>query len=118
VDSVDQVPVGLFHVLKADIAQNAGVVDKDIDTAKGVNGRLDNGLTILDRVVVGNSFAACAADLVDDLVCGLLSPSQSFPYCVCGREAVSDVRHTAEPLPSPLKLLPRSFTTTLAPRLP
>lgn len=31
---------------------------------------------------------------------------------------MNDKKRTAEPAPSPLKLLPRSFTTTLAPRLP
>lgn len=46
-DFVDEIPVGLLHVLEADIAENAGIVDEDVDTTKGINGRLDNRLTIL-----------------------------------------------------------------------
>lgn len=70
-DLVDKIPVGLLHVLEANIAENTSVVDENINAAKGIDGRLDNGLSVLDRVVVGNRFAACAADLLDDLVCGL-----------------------------------------------
>lgn len=70
-NSVDQVPIRLLHVLEADIAQNAGIVDEDIDTTEGVDGRLDDGLAILDRVVVGNRLTAGGADRIDDLVCGL-----------------------------------------------
>ena len=71
-DSVDKIPVGLLHVLEADIAENTSVVNEDINAAKGINSRLDNGLSVLDRVVVGNGFAARTADLLDDLVCGLI----------------------------------------------
>lgn len=70
-DSVDQVPVGLLHVLEADIPQDAGIVDEDINAAKGINGRLDDGFSILDGVVVGDRLAACGADVFDDFVCGL-----------------------------------------------
>jgi hypothetical protein len=71
VDVVDEVPVRLLHVLEADIAQDAGIVDEHIDAPKGIDGRLDDGLSILHRVVVGDRFSACGADLVDDLVGGL-----------------------------------------------
>ena len=47
VDFVDEIPVGLLHVLEADIAENASVVDENIDTTKGINGRLDNRLSVL-----------------------------------------------------------------------
>jgi hypothetical protein len=71
VDSVDQIPVRLLHILEADIAQDAGIVDEDIDATEGVDGRLDDGFSILDRVVIGDRFAACRAYLVDDFVCRL-----------------------------------------------
>jgi hypothetical protein len=71
VDSVDQIPVRLLHILEADIAQDAGIVDEDIDAAEGVDGCLDDGFSVLDRVVVGDRFAACGADGVDDFVCRL-----------------------------------------------
>ena len=70
-DAVDQIPVRLFHVLETDISQDTGVVDEDINTSECVDGRLDDGLTVLDRVVVGDGLAASGADLIDDLVCSL-----------------------------------------------
>lgn len=71
VDLVDEIPVLLLHVLEADIAQNAGIVDEHIDAPEIVNGRLDDGVSILDRIVVGDGLAACSADRLDDFVCGL-----------------------------------------------
>jgi hypothetical protein len=79
VDVVDEIPVRLLHVLEADIAQDAGIVDEHIDAPKGIDGRLDDGLSILHRVVVGDRFAACGADLVDDLVGGLRVVSAGRP---------------------------------------
>jgi hypothetical protein len=70
-DAVDQIPVRLFHVLEADISQDTGVVDEDINTSECVDGRLDDGLSVLDRIVVGDGLAASGADLIDDLVCSL-----------------------------------------------
>ena len=66
-----QVPVLIFHVLEADIAQNAGIVDEDINSAKGLDRSLDNLVTVLDRVVVRDGLAASRCDLLDNLVCGL-----------------------------------------------
>jgi hypothetical protein len=34
VDLVDEVPVGLAHLLERDVAQDAGVVDEDVDRPK------------------------------------------------------------------------------------
>ena len=61
----------IFHVLEADVAQNAGIVDEDVDSAKGLDGGLDNPVTILNRVVVCYGLAAGRCDLLDDLVGGL-----------------------------------------------
>jgi hypothetical protein len=71
VDVVDEIPIRLLHVLEADIAQDTRIVDQYIDATERINRRLDNVLSVLDRVVVGDGLAACGADLVDDLVCGL-----------------------------------------------
>jgi hypothetical protein len=70
VDLVDEVPVGLAHLLERDVAEDAGVVDEDVDLAEGVDGGLDDGVAVLDRVVVGDRGAAGGLDLVDDLVGG------------------------------------------------
>ena len=66
-----QVPVLVFHVLKADVAQDASVVDEDINPAKGLDRSLDDPVAVLDRVVVRDSLAASRCDLLDNLVCGL-----------------------------------------------
>ena len=70
-DLVNQFPVRMLHVLEADIAEDAGIIDEDIDAPKSIDCGLDDVLSILDRIVVGNCIAACGLDLLDDLVCGL-----------------------------------------------
>jgi len=72
VNIVDEVPVRLLHVLEADISQDAGIVDENINATKGINGRFDDSFSILDRIVVADGLAACGADLFDDLVCCLV----------------------------------------------
>ena len=71
VNLIDQVPIGLLHVLEADIAQDTGVVDEDIDAPKSIDCGLDDVLSILDRIVVGDCITACGLDLLDDFVCSL-----------------------------------------------
>lgn len=71
VDLHDQVPVLIFHVLEADVAEDTGVVDEHIDAAKVVNGSLDDALAVDDIVVVGDSLAAGLLDGLDDSICGL-----------------------------------------------
>jgi hypothetical protein len=73
VDPVDQIPVRLLHILEADVSQDTSVVDEDIDAAECVDSCLDDGVSILDWIVVGDRLAASGADLLDDLVCGLWS---------------------------------------------
>ena len=58
------------HVVERLVAQDAGVVDDDVDLAERVDGGLDDGLAALGRgdgVVVGHGLAAGRLDLVDDL---------------------------------------------------
>jgi hypothetical protein len=72
----DQIPVGILHVLEANVSEDSRIVDQDVDSAKGLDGCVDDLVAILDRVVVGNSLAAGCFDLVDDDVCGLSSRSE------------------------------------------
>jgi hypothetical protein len=67
----DQVPIVILHVLEADISEDSGIVDQDVDSAKGLDGRVDDLFTIFDRIVVGNSLASSCLDLVNYDVCGL-----------------------------------------------
>ena len=64
----DQVPIVIFHILEADIPQNASIVDQYVDSAEVVDSSLDYALTVHDIVVVGYGLAAGLSDLVDDLV--------------------------------------------------
>jgi hypothetical protein len=71
-DCRDQIPVGILHVLEADVAQDSCIVEQNIDTAKCFDGSLYYGLAVLDAIVVGNGASASRLDLSDDDVCGLL----------------------------------------------
>lgn len=71
-NAVNKIPVGILHVLEANIPENTGVVEQNIDTAEVLDGRLNDGLTVLDTVVVGNRLAAGGADLLNDDICGLV----------------------------------------------
>lgn len=110
----DQIPVIIFHVLEADIAQDAGIVDENVDPAKSLDGCLDDLLAILHRVIVGDGFAACGLDLIDDYIRSLgMRLAQARGRLIRGRVGL-----TFDDCPSPLNEPPRSLTTTLAPREP
>ena len=70
-DSHDQVPVLVLHVLETDISQDTGIVKQHIDAAIVLDGCLDDLLAVCDAVVVGYCFAASGFDLVDDDISGL-----------------------------------------------
>ena len=67
-DFEDQIPVGILHVLEADVPENAGIVNEDIDAAEVVNGSLDDLFAVLDAIVVCYRVPAVLLDLVDDLL--------------------------------------------------
>lgn len=71
VDFLDQIPVQILHVLEANISQNTGVVNEDVDSAEGLNRGVNNGNAILNAVVVGNSLSASSLNLVDDYISSL-----------------------------------------------
>lgn len=70
-NTVDEIPVRVLHVLEADIPQDTGVVEEHIDTAKVLDGSLNDSLAVLDTVVVGDRLAAGGPNLVDNDICGL-----------------------------------------------
>jgi hypothetical protein len=55
---VDEVPVLVGHLREGDVAEDAGVVDDDVDAAEGVERGLDDLVAVLDGVVVGDGLAA------------------------------------------------------------
>lgn len=88
VNSVDQIPVLIFHVFEGNVTQDTGVVDEDINSAKALDGSVNNGLTILDTVVVGDGLSAGLANFLDDDI-GSLSTSVSLLLVFSSSLAVS-----------------------------
>eukprot|EP00754_Rhynchopus_humris_P036759 Rhum_TRINITY_DN18852_c0_g1::Rhum_TRINITY_DN18852_c0_g1_i1::g.168597::m.168597 len=64
----DEVPVVVGHLLEAAVAQDAGVVDHDVNAAEVLDRCRHDLLAELDAVVVGRRLAANGADLGDNLV--------------------------------------------------
>ena len=71
VNAHDEVPVLILEVLEAGIAEDTGIVDDDVDTAESLDGGVDDLVTKLDGIVVGDGLAARSLDLVDDEVSSL-----------------------------------------------
>ena len=71
-NSDDQIPVIVCHVLEADVTEDTGIVKEDIDPAVRFYGGFDDLLAVGDTVVVGYCFAACGFDFVDDDIGSLL----------------------------------------------
>lgn len=95
VNLVNEIPVSVRQVLEGNVAENAGIVDDNVDRAKGLDGRLDNLFAKLDRVVVCDSLAASLDDLVNDEISSLERElagksigggvELSVPLCCCPR---------------------------------
>lgn len=68
VDVHDGVPQAVVHVGEGLVTEDTGIVDKDIDAAEGVDGALDDGVTVLGGSLDTGSLAASLLDLVDDVV--------------------------------------------------
>ena len=62
----DKIPIRILHVLKADIPEDTSVVDEDIDAAKVLDRRANDGLSVLHAVVIRDGRSASFPDLVDD----------------------------------------------------
>ena len=114
-DPINKIPVLILHVLEADITENTGIVEQDVNTTKILDGSLNDFVTKLDAVVIGNSLAASLLDLIDNDVGSLLGKQQ---LAYCGETAPQPWIPTLVELPSPLNEPPRSFTTTFAPLEP
>ena len=106
----NQIPIGIRHVLEADVPEDTSIINQDIYPPEALNGRLDDCIAILDAIVIGNGFPAARFDLVDDNICGLYSERFSK-----AKTNFDGQPSTFEDWPSPLKLPPRSLTTTFAP---
>ncbi len=68
VHAVDEIPIFRRDFLERRVAEDARVVDDDVDLAERVHRGLDDLAAVLDGVVVGDRFAARVFDLFDDRV--------------------------------------------------
>src|SRR5690606_20408663 len=64
---VDQIPVGVGHLGKTLVAQDAGVVDDNVHATAVVHGALDDLVTVHHAVRVGGGSAAGRPDFFHDL---------------------------------------------------
>src|SRR5690606_33292658 len=87
VHAVDEVPVLLRQLLEGGVAEDARVVDDDVDPLPRVERGLDDLVAVLDRVVVGDRLAAGGLDLLDDLV------GRRARFASAGRAAAEVVDH-------------------------
>ena len=63
--------VGQVHLGKALVAQDARIVDEDVDPTPGVHGLLHHflhGLEIGHRSPIGDGFTPCRTDFIHDLL--------------------------------------------------
>lgn len=71
VDGNDCVPLLVRHGLEGLVAEDTGIVDNNVDSAKSVNGLLHDLGTLEIRVEVGSAVSARLFDLLDDDFCSL-----------------------------------------------
>lgn len=96
---INQIPVLVLHILKADIAQDTGVVDEHVHAAEVLNCGVDDGFAVLDAVIVGDGFAAGGADFVYHDICGLFQSISIGPLLEYRTYGVYG--YTFDDLPSP-----------------
>jgi len=70
-DTDDRIPIVLGHFVEDGITQNAGIVDHNVEAAKGIHGLVDHSLSGLE---IGNATEICGRrasgtfDLLNNLV--------------------------------------------------
>jgi hypothetical protein len=68
----DKIPIGIFHVLEADVTKDTSIVDEDIDSSESLDGSIDDLITKLDAVVIGNGLSSSFLDFVHDDISSLV----------------------------------------------
>ena len=67
----DQIPVVVGHILEADISQNAGIVEENIDSPELPNSGINDFFAVLHAVVICDCFASSCLDFINDYIGGL-----------------------------------------------
>jgi hypothetical protein len=73
VDLHDKIPVDILHILEADVPEDTSVIDEDINATEIGDGGANDGLAILDAVVVRHGRSAGPPDLFNDDIGSLRS---------------------------------------------
>mmetsp|Transcript_184 Transcript_184/g.481 ORF Transcript_184/g.481 Transcript_184/m.481 type:complete len:267 (-) Transcript_184:52-852(-) len=92
VNSVNEVPVFLGHLVKSHIAKDSSIVDDNIHAAEGINGSFNDLFAELDRVIVGHSITTRRLDLVNDLVSSIVR--SSLAVCAASKIINNDLGAT------------------------
>lgn len=71
VNLVNKIPVGILHILEADVTEDSSIVNENVNATKVLDRGLNDRITILHAVVVGNSLTASGTDLLNYDICGL-----------------------------------------------
>lgn len=67
-NSHNDVPIGVLHILQSNVSQDTCVVNKHIDPAEVFDGSLDDLIALLNGIVICYGLATSVDDLFDDLV--------------------------------------------------
>lgn len=68
----NEVPILVLDILEADVSQDTGVVDQNIDTTKALDRGVDNLVAVFYGVIVCNGLAAGILYFIDDYIGGLV----------------------------------------------
>ena len=68
----NQIPILIFHILKADISQYSRIVDQYVYPSKILDGCLNYRFAVLNAVVVGDGLSAFGFNFFNYCICGLV----------------------------------------------
>lgn len=71
VNVVNQIPVSISNLFEGNVAQDAGIVNDDVDSTKGLDGGINDLVTVFNRVVVSNGLTASSDNLFDNNISSL-----------------------------------------------
>ena len=69
----DEIPIGVSHVLEANISEDARIIEKDVNSPKFFDCSLNDEFAILNTVIICNGFSSIGTDFVNDNVGSLAS---------------------------------------------
>ena len=101
-DSDDQVPIFILHVLEADVSEDARIVDQHINSAEVLDSRFNDTLAVDHIIVVCHGLSPSGSNLVDNDISSL----DKWGGILALRTAVADIGGIGR-LHLPLTTVPR-----------